>query len=73
MNHWKAIQRAFAIQSVFLGEMASEILKCCIDARQGALGPFSPSFDPNVFIGGTLNKILPDDIHIRVKIRKDWL
>ena len=51
--------------------MASDILKVCIEARQGALGPFSPSFDPNVFIYGMLNRILPDDIHIKVKTSKD--
>merc|ERR1711892_159063 len=54
---------------VKIGEMASDILKVCIEARQGALGPFSPSFDPNKFIYDSLNKVLEDDVHLKVNGR----
>eukprot|EP00092_Neocalanus_flemingeri_P045162 GFUD01050329.1.p1 GENE.GFUD01050329.1~~GFUD01050329.1.p1 ORF type:complete len:153 (+),score=34.82 GFUD01050329.1:123-581(+) len=50
-----------------IGEIASDILRVCIEARQAALGPFSPSFDPNRYFYESLNKILPDDIHLKVR------
>merc|ERR1719341_461002 len=54
---------------VRIGEMASDILGVCIEARKSLLGPFSPSFDPNKFIYESLHKILPDDVHLKVNGR----
>ena len=49
------------------GEMASDVLTGCVEARKGILGPFSPSFDPNLILGKSLDRILPDDVHLRVR------
>eukprot|EP00092_Neocalanus_flemingeri_P107954 GFUD01138578.1.p1 GENE.GFUD01138578.1~~GFUD01138578.1.p1 ORF type:complete len:623 (-),score=105.53 GFUD01138578.1:90-1769(-) len=49
--------------------MASDLMEVCIEARKGSLGPFSPSFDANKWIRETLDKLLPDDIHLKVNGR----
>ncbi|GFG36936.1 hypothetical protein Cfor_12474 [Coptotermes formosanus] len=53
--------------SVFrIGEMLSNVLRVVGEARQRTLGPFSPSFNiHNILLDG-LEKVLPDDAHIRV-------
>jgi len=49
-----------------LGEMLSNVLHVVGEARQRTLGPFSPSFNiHNILLDG-LEKVLPDDAHIRV-------
>jgi len=49
-----------------LGEMLTNVLHVVGEARQRTLGPFSPSFNiHNILLDG-LEKVLPDDAHIRV-------
>jgi patatin-like phospholipase domain-containing protein 2 len=49
-----------------IGELTSDVLRVVREARSGSLGPFSPSFNVhNVLLEG-LEKVLPDDAHIRV-------
>ena len=54
---------------ITLGEMVSNLLKGCYDSRQGALGPFSPSFDPNVWMREGMEKNLPEDAHLQANGR----
>ena len=56
----------FNIMSVIVGDLASTILEGCYAARQGSLGPFSPSFDPNAWLWEGLGKALPEDGHLQV-------
>ena len=49
-----------------LGEMASDVINSCVEARKGFLGPFSPSFDPNLMMGKSLERVLPEDVHLKV-------
>ncbi|XP_071452365.1 1-acylglycerol-3-phosphate O-acyltransferase Pnpla3-like [Hetaerina americana] len=49
-----------------LGEITSDVLRVVTEARSKTLGPFSPSFNvQNVLLEG-LEKVLPEDAHIRV-------
>ena len=54
-------------QFMYLGAVASDILNLCIEARKGAFGPFSPSFDINKHLLGCLHNNLPDNVHKIVK------
>ncbi|XP_066999744.2 1-acylglycerol-3-phosphate O-acyltransferase Pnpla3 isoform X2 [Anabrus simplex] len=49
-----------------LGEMVSDVLRVVQEARSKTLGPFSPSFNiQNVLLEG-MQKVLPEDAHLRV-------
>jgi len=52
-----------------LSEMASDVLRGVVEAKKGILGPFSPSFDPNMIMGQCLERLLPEDAHLRVNGR----
>jgi hypothetical protein len=56
----------FNIMSVIVGDLATTILEGCYAARQGSLGPFSPSFDLNAWLREVLGKALPEDGHLQV-------
>ena len=45
------------------GVVASDILNLCIEARRGAFGPFSPSFDINKHLLDCLLNNLPENVH----------
>lgn len=49
-----------------IGEVASDMLSLIREARRRTLGPFSPSFNVQEFLHDKLNKVLPDDAHLRV-------
>ncbi|XP_026672777.1 patatin-like phospholipase domain-containing protein 2 isoform X2 [Ceratina calcarata] len=49
-----------------LGEITSNVLRVAREARQGTLGPFSPSFNCQDVLLESLQKFLPNDAHIRV-------
>ena len=53
-----------------LSEMASDVLRGVVEAKKGILGPFSPSFDPNMIMGQCLKRLLPEDAHLRVSQQK---
>ena len=53
-------------KSNILGEMVSNFLKGVYSAREGALGPFSPNFDPSVWIRQGLERLVPEDAHLLV-------
>ena len=46
-----------------LDEITSESLEGTMMARSGFLGPFSPSFKPDVWIREKLEKRLPENAH----------
>ncbi|KAG8230280.1 hypothetical protein J437_LFUL009453 [Ladona fulva] len=49
-----------------LGEITSDVLRVVTEARSKTLGPFSPSFNvQNILLEG-LQKVLPEDAHIKV-------
>jgi len=55
------------IPSLFLGEMASNVLRVAREARQRTLGPFSPSFNVHEVLLDSLQKVSGarnDDIKI---------
>jgi hypothetical protein len=56
----------FNIMSVIVGDLATTILEGYYAARQGRLGPFSPSFDQNAWLREGLGKALPEDGHLQV-------
>ncbi|XP_069696120.1 uncharacterized protein bmm isoform X2 [Periplaneta americana] len=47
-------------------DMISNVLRVVSEARQGTLGPFSPSFNIHKVLLEGLEKALPDDAHLRV-------
>ncbi|XP_012230679.1 1-acylglycerol-3-phosphate O-acyltransferase Pnpla3 isoform X1 [Linepithema humile] len=49
-----------------LGEITSNVMRVVREARQYALGPFSPSCNIQSILLEGLQKFLPDDAHIRV-------
>ncbi|OXU31956.1 hypothetical protein TSAR_013068 [Trichomalopsis sarcophagae] len=49
-----------------LCEMTSNLLRLAREARQRALGPFSPSFNVQEVLLESLQKFLPEDAHLRV-------
>lgn len=49
-----------------LGEITSDVLRMVREARMRTLGPFSPSFNVQTVLMEGLQKVLPDDAHIRV-------
>ena len=51
------------------GLVASAILNLCIEARAGALGPFSPSFDINKHLFDCLAASLPENVHLMVIVQ----
>ena len=51
------------------GLVASAILNLCIEARAGALGPFSPSFDINKHLFDCLFNNLPENVHLMVIVQ----
>ena len=51
------------------GLVANDILNLCIDARAGALGPFSPSFDINKHLSDCLSNNLPENVHLMVIVQ----
>lgn len=53
----------------FAGESTSQVLKVATEARSRALGPFHPTFDVNKIIRDALEKVLPEDAHIKVNGR----
>jgi len=52
-----------------LGEMTSRILQLACEARKLTLGPFSPSFNITDILYDGLNRVLSDDIHLKVQGR----
>ncbi|XP_046394009.1 1-acylglycerol-3-phosphate O-acyltransferase Pnpla3-like isoform X3 [Ischnura elegans] len=49
-----------------LGEITSDVLRVITVARSKTLGPFSPSFNVQDVLLEGLEKVLPEDAHIRV-------
>ncbi|XP_033216010.1 patatin-like phospholipase domain-containing protein 2 isoform X2 [Belonocnema kinseyi] len=49
-----------------LGEVTSNVLRLAKEARQRALGPFSPSFNVQDILLESLQKFLPEDAHLKV-------
>lgn len=49
-----------------LGDITSDVLRVCTEARTRTLGPFSPSFNVQTILLEGLERFLPDDAHIRV-------
>ncbi|XP_012268205.1 patatin-like phospholipase domain-containing protein 2 isoform X3 [Athalia rosae] len=49
-----------------LGEITSNVLRVAREARQGTLGPFSPSFNVQDILLEGLTKFLPEDAHLIV-------
>ena len=48
---------------IFLGEITTDVLRIVSEARAGALGPFSPSFNiQNVLLEG-MQKYIPHNAH----------
>ena len=60
----------FNILEIFLGEMTSQVLKIATEARKCTLGPFSPYFNINQILADGLHEILPEDVHIKVRLVK---
>lgn len=48
-----------------LAYAATDFLRVAISARANLLGPLHPSFDINAILTETLEKALPDDVHVR--------
>lgn len=57
------------LADVSLGEMTSNVLRVAAEARARTFGPFSPSFNINEILYEGLNRVLPDDIHLKVQGR----
>lgn len=49
-----------------IGEITSDVLRVITEARSRTLGPFSPSFNVQAVLLEGLEKVLPEDAHIRV-------
>lgn len=49
-----------------LVNMTSDVLRLALDARSGSLGPFSPSFNIQDLLLKNLEKVLPEDAHLKV-------
>nr|CAI5829957.1 unnamed protein product [Callosobruchus analis] len=60
-----AIAAVSMILGIPLGDMTSDVLRVCAEARKRSLGAFSPSFNINRLLLENLEKFLPDDAHIR--------
>ncbi|CAH1966930.1 unnamed protein product [Acanthoscelides obtectus] len=60
-----AIAAASVVIGISLGDMTSDVLRVCAEARKRSLGAFSPSFNINRLLLENLEKFLPDDAHIR--------
>lgn len=48
-----------------LGASTSDVLRIVMKARSRALGPFHPGFDLNRILYDSLNRMLPEDAHLR--------
>ena len=51
-----------------IGEMTSQVLKLAMEARKCTFGPFSPSFNINTILSEGLQSVLPEDVHLKVKV-----
>ena len=51
-----------------LNELAEDLLKGTVEARKNILGPFSPSFDMGMLIGQSLDRLFPEDAHLKVSL-----
>ncbi|VEN48458.1 unnamed protein product [Callosobruchus maculatus] len=60
-----AIAACSLICDLPVGDMTSDVLRVCAEARKRSLGAFSPSFNINRLLLENLEKFLPDDAHIR--------
>ncbi|VEN48461.1 unnamed protein product [Callosobruchus maculatus] len=60
-----AIAAVSMVLGIPLGDMTSDVLRVCAEARKRSLGAFSPSFNINRLLLENLEKFLPDDAHIR--------
>ncbi|XP_014229453.1 patatin-like phospholipase domain-containing protein 2 [Trichogramma pretiosum] len=49
-----------------IADMTSQLLRLAKEARTRTLGPFSPSLNVQHFLLDSLQKLLPDDAHLRV-------
>lgn len=54
---------------VQLAQAAVDFVKVAIDARSRSLGPFHPSFDINALLTNSLERGLPEDIHLKLSGR----
>lgn len=54
---------------VTLAQAASDFLRTAIEARSRSLGPFHPAFDINAILTESLQRGLPEDVHLRASGR----
>ncbi|CAH1106272.1 unnamed protein product [Psylliodes chrysocephalus] len=59
-----AIAACCLICDLPIGDMTSDVLRVCTEARSRSLGAFSPSFNINKLLLENLEKFLPEDAHI---------
>ncbi|XP_050505997.1 1-acylglycerol-3-phosphate O-acyltransferase Pnpla3-like isoform X4 [Diabrotica virgifera virgifera] len=60
-----AIAACCLICDLPIGDMTSDVLRVCTEARSRSLGAFSPSFNIHKLMLENLEKFLPEDAHIR--------
>eukprot|EP00088_Acartia_fossae_P000909 TRINITY_DN10343_c0_g1_i1.p1 TRINITY_DN10343_c0_g1~~TRINITY_DN10343_c0_g1_i1.p1 ORF type:complete len:463 (-),score=80.68 TRINITY_DN10343_c0_g1_i1:563-1951(-) len=64
-----SLAAAALIGNVPLADMVRECVQLSCLASEKILGPFNPNFNINVSIKEALNRVLPDDIHIRASAK----
>ncbi|CAG9856648.1 unnamed protein product [Phyllotreta striolata] len=60
-----AIAACCLICDLPIGDMTSDVLRVCTEARSRSLGAFSPSFNIHRLLLENLEKFLPEDAHVR--------